>query len=379
MIKMMMIRAAILTCMMEMTVSSVCDQPLGLETGDIADDQLLVSSQFTAAVGADHARLGHDQGGGAWCPAGLVSGDTETQEWIQIDLGKVTRVTGVSVQGRWGQGHGQEWTPELAIAWYDLERDLYVQTSDVYPANTDTYSIVKIQLKQPVETSLIRIIPRSQHPRAVCLRLELHGCDVDQQSADVETDGADDIVEIKADYADHEIVDDDRKEISGETLTLTDQKLFPIMLIVLASVTVILIILSVVLLRKISNSRKQIQLPASNDTQYFQNTLHNNYNQHSQQQIKKNIYEVPKVEPIYSTPIEIFYPSSPSTLSTDSSECETLKTQATNTSTPRQQHLSSFDSSNKSQKIQKMEELVTFSPIYSYFSSSVEPKYSNIV
>ena len=369
-----------LSAMVSMSMAmETCDQPLGLQSGVISDDQMTVSSQFTAAVGAGMARLGHDTGGGAWCPAGLVSIDSDTQEWIQIDLGKVVMVTGLSVQGRWGSGMGQEWTPELAIAWYDMESDTYVQTSEVYPANTDTYSIVKIQLSQSVETNMIRVMPRSHHPRAVCLRLELHGCDIDPTTEPTSVP-KDHIMEIKADYADHQIVDDDRKEISGETLTLTDSKLFPIMLSVLATVTTILIILSVVLLRKISQSRKQIQLPVSNDAQYFQNTLHNNYNQQPQQlSHKKNIYETPKVEPIYSTPIEIFYPSSPSNVSTDSSECETLQVgKSATTSTPRQHQLSSFES-YKSSKTPKFEDLVTFSPIYSYFSSNVEPKYSNIV
>ena len=115
---------------------------------------------------------------------------------------------------------------------------------------------------------------------------------------------------------------------------------------------------------------------------YLQQQHTYSHHQHQQQQpaqlIKKNIYEVPKVEPIYSTPIEIFYPSSPSSLSTASSECEALQRPHTlASSTPRTQ-ADTLDS-YKSPRMQKFEDLVTFSPIYSYFSPAVEPKYSNIV
>ena len=371
-----------------------CDRPLGLQSGEISDSQLMASSSFSSAVGPTMVRLGNNEGGGAWCPSGLISVNTESLQWIQVDLRKKMVISGVSVQGRWGGGVGQEWTPELSLSWYDMDRDLYVQTSDVYTANSDTNTVVRINVSQPIITNIVRIIPMSQHPRAVCLRLELHGCDYHEPETDDEVVLNDVVANNELDITaadqkietdNHENINDDRKEISGETVTVTDQKLFPILVSLLATCTIILVIISVVLLRRISTARKQVHLPANNDVQYFQNSLPNNYtHQPPQLHIKKNIYEVPKVEPIYSTPIEIFYPSSPSTVSTESmSECETFKPHLSengtiSTSIPRQPTLSTFDS-YKSQKIQKIEDLVTFSPFYSYFTTSVEPKYSNIV
>ena len=352
------------------TTEAGCDLPLGLQSGLISDSQLKASSSFTSAVGASRARLETDLGGGAWCPGGLVSRETEGQHWLEVSLGRTVRITGLGVQGRWGGGQGAEWTPEISVSWRDVERDVMVQSDQVYPANTDTYTTVKIQLTEEIETDVIRVIPLSQHPRAVCLRLELYGCQLD-------TDETADTVTIMPDIGD--TANDDRKEITGETVTdydlaavLTDHNIFPVVLALLAIISIVLIILSVLLLRRISNSRKQIQLPLS-EAHYFQNTLHNNPEQ-QQQPIKKNIYEVPRVEPIYSTPIEIFFPSSPSSLSTDSSECETFRAKSssptswTTTSTPAQQSCDTFKSP-----------FVTFSPIYSYFTTKTEPKYSNIV
>ena len=149
-----------------------CDRPLGLQSGEISDSQLMASSSFSSAVGPNMVRLGNNEGGGAWCPSGLISVNTESLQWIQVDLEKKMVITGVSVQGRWGGGVGQEWTPELSLSWYDMDRDLYVQTSDVYTANTDTNTVVRINVSQPIVTNIVRIIPMSQHPRAVCLRLD---------------------------------------------------------------------------------------------------------------------------------------------------------------------------------------------------------------
>ena len=277
----------------------------------------------------------------------------------------------------------------------------------VYKANTDTYSVVRINLTEAnIETSVLRVIPVSEHPRAICLRLEIHGCELDREhetgvpvKADIGGDWSDrdqEIVSSDEAVEDDALVNDDRKEIIPDTeqvTQLTGGHLLPVLLTALAAVSTLLIILSALLLRKLLSrgSRKQLPVPVSqpvNDVQYFQSG-HHHYNQHNNHQlpiIKKNIYDVPKVhgvvEPIYSTPIEIFYPPSPSSLSTDSSECESLaKTmpglRSATTSTPRQ--LTMDSSSSRTPRIQKFEELVTFSPIYSYFSPSGEPKYSNIV
>ena len=70
------------------------DRPLGLQSGEIKDSQITASSSFTSAVGPQMARLGSNIGGGAWCPAGLVSLHSDTQQWIQIRLGKKMLISG---------------------------------------------------------------------------------------------------------------------------------------------------------------------------------------------------------------------------------------------------------------------------------------------
>ena len=62
---------------------------------------MTASSSFSpASVGAENGRLGTERGGGAWCPANLISRDNSGEEWLQVDLGTDTMVTGVITQGR---------------------------------------------------------------------------------------------------------------------------------------------------------------------------------------------------------------------------------------------------------------------------------------
>ena len=63
---------------------------------------MTASSSFSpASVGAENGRLGTERGGGAWCPANLISRDNSREEWLQVDLGTDTMVTGVITQGRY--------------------------------------------------------------------------------------------------------------------------------------------------------------------------------------------------------------------------------------------------------------------------------------
>lgn len=88
-------------------LSDHCGRPLGLEDGRISAEQLTASSSHEpSSVGANAGRLNVDVAGGAWCPRALI--DSEAAEFIEVDLGAVHAVTAVLTQGRFGNGHGQE-------------------------------------------------------------------------------------------------------------------------------------------------------------------------------------------------------------------------------------------------------------------------------
>lgn len=60
-----------------------------------------------------HSRLRHDKNGGAWCPKHMVGNDGH--EYIEVNLHDLHIVTGVQLQGRFGNGLGQEYAEEIVV------------------------------------------------------------------------------------------------------------------------------------------------------------------------------------------------------------------------------------------------------------------------
>ena len=70
-----------------------CKKPLGLEKGRIFNGSVTASSQENENAGPGNARLNFE---GAWSPE-----DVEQNQWLQVDFGAETRVTGISTQGHY--------------------------------------------------------------------------------------------------------------------------------------------------------------------------------------------------------------------------------------------------------------------------------------
>ncbi|CAL4084901.1 unnamed protein product, partial [Meganyctiphanes norvegica] len=161
-----------------------CNKPLGVSTGDLGDSSLSASSSHHHTVGPHKARLGIDSVGGAWCPRNAV--DTRQSEWLEVSLGDVPRlVTAVATQGRHAQGSGMEYTPAYTLHYWRPGMDDFMPytasraatNQTLLVGNRDTFTEVKNLLSRPVLATRVRLLPYSAHPRVVCLRLELYGCD----------------------------------------------------------------------------------------------------------------------------------------------------------------------------------------------------------
>ena len=74
-------------------------QALGMESGAIADSQITASSEWSVNHSSKRARLytkeTDDYSSGAW-----LSLTSDLNQWLQVDLGKITSVTHVATQGR---------------------------------------------------------------------------------------------------------------------------------------------------------------------------------------------------------------------------------------------------------------------------------------
>lgn len=69
-----------------------------MENKGIRDAQITASSEYNAGHGASNGRLNFKPGGGktgAWS-----AGANDGKQWLQVDLGQSTKVTGIKTQGR---------------------------------------------------------------------------------------------------------------------------------------------------------------------------------------------------------------------------------------------------------------------------------------
>lgn len=52
----------------------------------------------------------------------------------------------------------------------------------VLTGNSNTYLVVRQELELPFVASRVRFIPYSEHPRTVCMRVEIYGCPWERKS-----------------------------------------------------------------------------------------------------------------------------------------------------------------------------------------------------
>ncbi|XP_064634109.1 lactadherin-like isoform X3 [Lineus longissimus] len=149
--------------------------PLGMINGDIQDWQITASStypqEWDKACHERFARLYQPNKYG-WCAKYKSS-----SEWLQIDLGVVSKVTGVMTQGR---GDGKEWVTSFMVSFsmdaskWDYVVDQY-GNQRIFEGNIDSYSVKHSYLDKPVMARFVKFhtVHWSKHPS---LRVEIIGC-----------------------------------------------------------------------------------------------------------------------------------------------------------------------------------------------------------
>ncbi|CAL4141734.1 unnamed protein product, partial [Meganyctiphanes norvegica] len=159
--------------------TGLCSGALGMQSGAIPDDHITASSFFDDIVKAIHARAHVEVGGGAWCPRNIVH--KEEKEFLEVNLDHVHVVTKVEVQGRFGNGKGQEFTEQYKLQYWRPGLSHWVtykdgQGNELLEGNSNTYLAKSATLQPPVIASRVRFVPFSNHPRTVCMRVEVFGC-----------------------------------------------------------------------------------------------------------------------------------------------------------------------------------------------------------
>ncbi|KAH0615492.1 hypothetical protein JD844_004796 [Phrynosoma platyrhinos] len=157
---------------------AICRYPLGMHEGTIRDEDITASSQWYDSTGPQYARLLREEGDGAWCPAGLLQ--PEDVQFLQIDLHKLYFITLVGTQGRHARATGKEFARAYRID-YSRNGERWLSWKDrqnrqVIQGNIDTYDVVLKDLRPPIIARYIRVIPVTEQPMTVCMRVELYGC-----------------------------------------------------------------------------------------------------------------------------------------------------------------------------------------------------------
>ncbi|XP_022805106.1 coagulation factor V-like [Stylophora pistillata] len=159
--------------------SDMCSTPLGMESGAIKDSQITASTQWGDNHATSRARLNLKFTGvkrGAWSSRVL-----DLKQWLQVDLGSYTTVTGVATQGRNGYRPGQ-WVTKYRLQYSNdgVNFHFYKEKDDnsfkLFDGNQDTDSSVYHKLARQITARYIRFIP-VEWRNHISMRVEIYGCE----------------------------------------------------------------------------------------------------------------------------------------------------------------------------------------------------------
>ncbi|XP_077580394.1 discoidin domain-containing receptor 2 [Stigmatopora nigra] len=160
----------------------MCRYPLGMAGGQIQDEDISASSQWSDSTAAKFGRLDFDNGDGdgAWCPD-ILSESDGFKEYLQVDLRSLHFITLAGTQGRHADGMGNEFAQRYRIK-YSRDGGNWVGWSDrkgrqVIEGNRNAYDVVLKDLEPPIIARYVRFMPLTDHSLIVCMRVELYGCE----------------------------------------------------------------------------------------------------------------------------------------------------------------------------------------------------------
>ncbi|KAM6918486.1 discoidin domain-containing receptor 2 [Xenentodon cancila] len=160
----------------------MCRYPLGMTGGQIQDEDISASSQWSESTAARFGRLDFDNGDGdgAWCPD-IMSEPDGLKEYLQVDLRSLHFITLVGTQGRHADGMGNEFAQRYRIK-YSRDGKKWMSWHDrkgrqVIEGNRNAYDVVLKDLEPPIVARFVRFMPVADHSMIVCMRVELYGCE----------------------------------------------------------------------------------------------------------------------------------------------------------------------------------------------------------
>ncbi|KAF7466945.1 lactadherin isoform X1 [Marmota monax] len=159
-----------------------CAKPLGMEEGAIADFQVSASSVHLGFMGLQRwapelARLHRTGIVNAW-----TASNYDRKPWIQVNLLRKMRVTGVVTQGASRAGYA-EYLKTFKVAYsldglkFQFIQDEHRSGDKVFEGNVDNSGLKINVFSSPLEAQYVRLFPVSCR-RGCTLRFELLGCEL---------------------------------------------------------------------------------------------------------------------------------------------------------------------------------------------------------
>lgn len=104
----------------------VCAGALGMESGEIPSSALKSSSDYNQYFGAVRSRLNENQDGSYY--GGWASKHADVGQWLQIDLGKITKVTRIATRGRYDANW---WVTKYKLSYSDGGKFQFYKNGEV--------------------------------------------------------------------------------------------------------------------------------------------------------------------------------------------------------------------------------------------------------
>ncbi|XP_022779610.1 retinoschisin-like [Stylophora pistillata] len=153
--------------------------PLGMESGVITDSQIIASSEYASNHGARYARL-HFKGARhpGFVSAGWAAKESNTNQWLQVDLRQTTEVIGIATQGRHDY---DQWVTKYKLQYGQDGQTFRVyrrngDTSDtVFTGNTDRDTVVYHDFNPVIVARFVRALPMGWYGH-ITMRMELYSC-----------------------------------------------------------------------------------------------------------------------------------------------------------------------------------------------------------
>lgn len=149
----------------------LCDEPMGLDNGQLGNDQIRVSSFKSANKKAAINALKLSSPLGGWRPL------LNTQnEYVLIDFLGTRLLTGIKTKGGpfgWVSGFQVKYSPD-GITW-NMYEDSLTRSPKTFLANFDANTEKRVAFEKPINAQFLKIIPTNWH-ETIELKLEPMGC-----------------------------------------------------------------------------------------------------------------------------------------------------------------------------------------------------------